>query len=53
MSIAGLVKRIVKGAPLTAAEHDANLTAIEGAIEAVELTPGPAGAQGPAGPAGP
>jgi hypothetical protein len=33
MSIAGLVKRIVKGAPLTAAEHDANLTAIEGAVQ--------------------
>lgn len=52
MSIIGLVRRLVKGSPLTAAEHDGNLDALEAAIEAVETTPGPAGPQGPAGAAG-
>jgi hypothetical protein len=33
MSIAGLVKRLVVGRPLTAAEHDTNLTLIEGAVD--------------------
>jgi hypothetical protein len=33
MSIAGLVKRLVIGRPLTAAEHDTNLTLIEGAVD--------------------
>jgi hypothetical protein len=34
MSIAGLIRRLVKGSPLTAAEHDNNLDLIEQAIEA-------------------
>lgn len=52
MSIAGLIRRLVKGSPLTAAEHDGNLNALEAAIEAVETTPGPQGEPGPAGAAG-
>jgi hypothetical protein len=34
MSISGLVRRLVKGTALTAAEHDANLDAIEAAVDA-------------------
>jgi hypothetical protein len=58
MSIVGLVRRLVKGSPLTAAEHDGNLNALEAAIDAVELIPGPKGDpgekgdQGDTGPAG-
>ena len=33
MSIAGIVKRLVIGRPLTAAEHDTNLTLIEDAVD--------------------
>ena len=33
MSISGLVRRLVKGTALTAAEHDANLDAIEDAVD--------------------
>jgi hypothetical protein len=33
MSIAGLIRRLVKGSPLTAAEHDTNLDLLEAAIE--------------------
>jgi hypothetical protein len=33
MSIPNLVKRLVKGTALTAAEHDANLDAIEDAVD--------------------
>jgi hypothetical protein len=53
MAIAGLIRRLVKGTPLTAAEHDGNLDALEGAIDEIALTPGPAGPAGAAGAAGP
>ena len=33
MSIAGLIRRLVKGTPLTATEHDGNLNAIETAVD--------------------
>lgn len=33
MAISGLVKRLVKGSALTAAEHDGNLDAIEDAVD--------------------
>ena len=48
-----LTRRLVKGTPLTAAEHDGNLDKLEDGIEDIELTPGPAGPTGPAGPQGP
>jgi hypothetical protein len=41
-----LVRRSVKGEPLTAADHDGNLDKLEQAIEGVELTPGADGADG-------
>lgn len=48
-----LVRRSVKGQPLTAADHDGNLDKLENAIEDIELTPGPTGPAGPTGPTGP
>jgi hypothetical protein len=48
-----LIRRLVKGTPLTAAEHDGNLDKLEDAIENIELTPGPAGATGATGATGP
>jgi len=48
-----LTRRLVKGTPLTAAEHDGNLDKLEDAIENIELTPGPAGATGATGATGP
>jgi hypothetical protein len=44
-----LVRRSTKGQRLTAADHDGNLDKLEGAIEEIELTPGPEGPPGPAG----
>lgn len=38
MAISGLVKRLVKGSALTAAEHDGNLDAIETAVDAKAST---------------
>lgn len=35
-----LIRRLVKGAPLTAEDHDGNLDKLEQAIEAIEPTPG-------------
>ena len=40
-----LNRRLAKGEPLTAAEHDQNLDVVEAAIEEIELTPGPAGSE--------
>ena len=37
--IAGLIRRIVKGSPLTAAEHDGNLDAIEDAFDGIRAVP--------------
>lgn len=37
--IAGLIRRLVKGSPLTAAEHDGNLDAIEDAFDGIRAVP--------------
>jgi hypothetical protein len=41
-----LTRRLVKGSPLTAEDHDGNLDKLENAIEGIELIPGPQGADG-------
>ena len=44
-----LTRRLVKGSPLTAEDHDGNLDKLEDAIEGIELIPGPQGEQGEPG----